>query len=72
MTVTSVSALLVRFRTYVASPPSATAAVPLMLRVVAWMVSVTAVTAAVSLTFSFSKLPPLVSVIFAETLPASI
>jgi len=51
-------------------PPSATAVVPSMLRVVVWMVSVTAVTAALSLTVSCSKLPPVVPVMVAETLAA--
>ncbi|MNH18550.1 hypothetical protein D3C78_1102120 [compost metagenome] len=42
-----------------------------MLRVVVWRVSVTAVTAAVLLTTRFSKLPPEVPVMFADTSPAS-
>ena len=52
-------------------PPSATLGVAVRVTVVVSTVSVTAVTAAAGLATRLSKLPPLVAVIVAETLPAS-
>ncbi|MNM81588.1 hypothetical protein D3C81_935990 [compost metagenome] len=52
-------------------PPSATDGVALRVRLVVSMVSVTLVTADEPSTFSSSKSPPVLPVIFALTLPAS-
>ncbi len=71
LTVTAVCAALVSETTYAAVAPSATTASPVIETVVASIVSVMVVVAALALTFSASKLPPVALVIVREMLPAS-